>query len=86
MGSGTEVERFDFKAAIEQFAKRIEEVAREIVDAVKSRQQRAAENLEAARLENSLVFQVDDEPIPRVDTPVANPNSSSRSSSIALAT
>ena len=32
-----------------------------------------------------MVFQVDDEPIPGVDTPAANPNSSSRSSSIALA-
>lgn len=37
-------------------------------DAVKPRQQCAAENLEAARLENSLVFQFDDEPIPGVDS------------------
>ena len=84
MGSGTEVKRDDFKTAVEQFAKRMVEVAREIDDAVKSRQQRAAENFEAARLKNSLVFQVDDELIPGVDTPAANSNSS-RSSSIALA-
>lgn len=40
----------------------------------------------SARLENSLVFQVDDELISEVDAPAANPNSSSQSSSIALAT
>ena len=45
---------------------------------VKSRQAKAAENLAAARLENSFVFQIDDEPIPGVDIP------SSGSSSIAL--
>ncbi len=82
-GSGTEVERDDFKAAVEQFAERMDTVAREIDDAVKLYQQRAAENLEAARLENSLVFQIDDEPFPGVDTP-ANFNYS-QSSSIALA-
>ena len=37
MGSGTEVERDDFKTAVEQFAKQMEEVAREIDDTVKSR-------------------------------------------------
>lgn len=37
MGSGTEVERDDFKTAVEQFAERMDTVAREIDDAVKSR-------------------------------------------------
>lgn len=44
-------------------------VAQEIDDALKTRQQRAAENLEVARLENSLIFQLDDKPIPGVDIP-----------------
>lgn len=45
MGSGTKVKRDDFKTAVEQFAKQMEELGREIDNAVKSRQQRAAENL-----------------------------------------
>lgn len=72
LGSGTEVEKDDFKTAVEQFATRMKMVAQEINDSVKSRQQRAAKNLEAARLESSLVFEIDDEPIPGVDTPVSN--------------
>lgn len=83
MGSGTEVERDDFKTAVEQFAERMQIVAQEIEDSVKSRQQRAAENLEAARLENSLIFEID-EPIPGVDTPVASSSTQSTSRSIAL--
>lgn len=69
MGSGTEVERHDFKTAVEQFADRMNTVAQEINDAFKYRQLKAAENLAAARLENSLVFQIDDEPIAGVDLP-----------------
>lgn len=49
LGSGTEVEKDDFKTAVEQFATRMKTVAQEINDSVKSRQQRATENLEAAR-------------------------------------
>lgn len=79
MGSGTEVERNDFKTAVETFAERIRIVAQEIEDSVQSRKAKAAESLAAARLENSLVFQLDDEPITGVDTP-----SGSTTSSIAL--
>lgn len=61
----------------------MEEVTRDINNIVKLRQQQAAENLEVARLENFLVFQVDDELIPRIDTPAAN--LFSQSLSIALA-
>lgn len=68
MGSGTEVEQNDFKAAVEQFSKRYQEVAAELDNADQIRQERAAENLEAANLEASLVFDLDDEPIPGVDT------------------
>lgn len=80
MGSGTEVERNDFKTAVEQFAERMRTVALEIEVSVRSRKIKAAESLAAARLESSLVFQLDDEPIPGVDTP-----SGSTPSSIALA-
>lgn len=83
MGSGTEVERNDFKAAVEQFAQHMDTVAQDIEDSVKSRQQKAAENLEAARLENALIFEIDDEPISGVDTPNTN-RSSTPGSSIAL--
>lgn len=54
-------------------------VAQEIEDSVQSQKTKAAESLAAACLENSLVFQLDDEPIPGVDTP-----SGSNTSSIAL--
>lgn len=81
MGSGTEVERNDFKAAVEQFAHHMETVAQDIEDSVKTRQQKAAENLETARLENALIFEIDDELIPGVDTPN---RSSTPGSSIAL--
>ena len=83
MESGTEFEQDDFKAVVEQFTKQMEEVARDIDNVVKLHQQWAAENLKAARLENSLVFQVDDKPIPGVDTSAIN--SSFWLSSIALA-
>lgn len=44
-----------------------------------------AEILKAAWIENTLIFQIDDEPIPGVDTPPTNRNCSSISgSSIAL--
>lgn len=55
-------------------------VALEIEDSVWSQKIKAAESLAAARLESSLVFQLDDEPIPGVDTP-----SGSTPSFIALA-
>lgn len=81
MGSGTEVERNDFKTAVETFAERMRNVAQEIEDSVQARKAKAAESLAAARLENSLVFQLDDEPIPGVDTS----SGSTTSASIALA-
>ena len=83
MGSGTEVERNDFKTTVETFAARMETVAQDIHDALKTRQQRAAENLEAARLENTLIFQLSYKPIPDVDTPPTG-TQSSRELSIAL--
>lgn len=89
MGSGTEVERNDFKTAVETFAEQMKIVASDIDDSVKTRQQKIAENLEAARLENSLIFEIDDEPIPGIDAPERTSTATSRAvtpgSSIALA-
>lgn len=56
MGSGTEVERDDFKSAVKQFTKRWKTVANKIKNMVKTRKEQAAENLEATRLEKSLIF------------------------------
>lgn len=64
----TEVERNDFKIAIKIFAACIETVAQDINDALKTCQQQAVENLEATILENSLIFPLDNEPIPDIDT------------------
>lgn len=44
-------------------------VALDISNSVKIHQEIIVENLEAARLENSLIFQIDDEPIFGIDTP-----------------
>lgn len=44
-------------------------MANEIEDMVKTYQERVAKNLKAAQLENSLIFQIDDELIPGIDIP-----------------
>lgn len=68
MRSDTEVERNDFKTAVETFAKQMKIVTQEIEDSVQSQKAKAAKSLAATCLGNSLVFQLDDEPIPGVDT------------------
>lgn len=85
MGSGTEVERNDFKASVETFLGRMKVVKEEVNESVKSARQKSAEIYGAARVESALVFDIDDEPIPGVDTP-ASPSigSSSRGASIVL--
>lgn len=72
------MERNNFKTVVEQFANRIKTVSQDIEDSVRSRKQKAVGSLTAARLESSLVFQIDDELILGVDTP------SGSTSSIAL--
>lgn len=79
MGSGTEMERNDIKAAVEQFAGRWHTVTDEISDTVKTRQTRAAEILEAARLESSQGSNVTNELIRDVDTPSNSPTGSTGS-------
>ena len=68
MGSGTQVEQDDFKAAVEKFRERIEIVKNELSLAVKDKQAQAAELFEAVRLQRAMVFELDDEPIPGIDS------------------
>lgn len=85
MRSDTKIEQNNFKGVIEKFAECMEFVTLEIDNSVKTCQQKVAEILEAAWIENALIFQIDDELIPGVDTPPTNKNCSSISeSSIAL--
>lgn len=56
MGFDIEVEKNDFKTAIETFAKQIRIVAQEIEDSVQSQKAKAVKSLVAACLDNSLVF------------------------------
>ena len=56
MGSDTEVERNDFKTAVETFAEQMKIVVEEIENAVQSRKVKAVESLGTAHVENSLVF------------------------------
>lgn len=69
MGSGTKVEKDDFKSVVKQFTKHWQTMANKIEDMIKTRQERVAENLEAAQLENSRIFQIDNELISSVDIP-----------------
>lgn len=85
MGSGTEVKRNEFKASVKTFFGRIKAVKEEVNRSVESARQKAAEIYEATRVESALVFNINDEPIPGVDTP-ASPaiGSSSQGASITL--
>lgn len=86
MGSGTQVDQDDFKAAVEQFAERIKAVDEELESQVKSSQAKAAELFESARLQSAMVFGLDDEPIPGVDAPSnASSATAARTSSTSIA-
>ena len=80
MGSVTQVEQDDFKAAVEKFCGRIEIVKNELSTAVKDKQAQAAELFEAARIQRVMVFELDDESILEVDSGASAP----RGGSIAL--
>lgn len=86
MGSGTQVDQDDFKAAVEQLAERIKAVDEELESQVKSIQAEAAELYESARLQSAMVFGLDDEPIPGVDAPSNTSSAATRASSASLAT
>lgn len=55
--------------AIEIFMEQMKNMAQEIENSIQSQKTKVAENLLATYLENSLVFQLDDEPILSVNTP-----------------
>lgn len=80
MGSGIKVEWNNFKTAVNTFVEQMGIMALEIEYVYQSRKTKAAKTLAAAHLENFLVFQLDNEPIPSVNT-----LSGFISSSIALA-
>lgn len=67
-GSGTQIERDDFKATVEQFGACLEAVKNELQNSVKNKESQAAELFEAAVFElgDELVLELDDEPIPGI--------------------
>lgn len=69
MGSGTQVDQDDFKAAVEQFAGRVKAIQDELDEQVKTSKAKSAELYESARVQSAMVFGLDDEPIPGVDAP-----------------
>lgn len=70
MGSATKAERNAFKTAVGQFTDRCEFVLMENDNLVENWRQNVAENVEVARLQNSLIFQIDD------DEPISSPDAS----------
>lgn len=79
LGSGNEELRGDFKAAVEDFTERVHEVAEDVQEQAKDKYLKAQEAYETGRLENSMVFAVDDEPIPGFDAPVSSTRGSTPS-------
>ena len=68
MGSGTQVEQDDYKAAVERFANRMNIVQKEMNLAVKGKQTQAAELFEAAKLQSAMVFGIGDKPIAGIES------------------
>ncbi len=68
MGSSTQVEQVDFKAVVEQFAIRVNEVQLEVDSAVKDKQTQAAELFEAAKLQSAIGFGLYDESIAGIES------------------
>ena len=77
IGSGTQLEQDDFKAAVKKFCGRIEIVKNKLSTAVKDKQAQAAEFFEAARIQRAMVFELDDESIPGVDSGASAPRGGS---------
>lgn len=67
MGSSTQVEQNDFKAAIKKFHECIEIVKNKLSSLVKDKEGQAAELFKAVRLQKTMVFECDNESIPKVD-------------------
>lgn len=69
MRSGTEIEKNDFKVVMGQFTQLMQTVDQGIEDLVKTRQQKVAESLKVAKLENAWILKIDDKLILGVDIP-----------------
>ncbi len=68
MSSGTDVKHNDFKASIETFLSQMKAIKEEVNKSVKSAWQKVAEIYEVTHIESVLVFEIDDKPIPGVNT------------------
>lgn len=55
------------RETISRFVELMKAGASDISDSMRTQRQQIAENIKAARLENSLIFQTDDEPISSVE-------------------
>ncbi len=86
MGSGTQVDQGDFKAAVKQFAESIKVIDEELESQVKLSQAKAAELFESACFQIARVFELDDEPISGVNA-LSNSSSATaaRASSVSIA-
>ena len=84
IGSGTRIDQDDFKAAVDQFSKRLKMVEKELDTQVKSQKEHAAELYEAARLQSAMAFGLDNKPILGVDAPSNSSGIRTASSSISL--
>ena len=68
MGSGTQMEQDDLKAAVEQFAIRVNKVQLEIDSAVKDKQTQIAELFGPTKLQSAMVFGLDNKPITGIES------------------
>lgn len=69
MGSDTKVERNSFKIAVKTFTEQMKNIANNINNSIKTKQEKIAKYKEAAWFENLLIFQIDDKLIPNIDIP-----------------
>ncbi len=63
MGFGTQVDQDNFKITMEQFADQIKAIEKEIANQTKTQQAKVAKLHKSGRLQSSMVFDIDDEPI-----------------------
>ena len=83
MGSGTQVEQDDFKEAVEKFGGQIDVVQKNLDLAVNNKRAQAAKLFEASKLQNEMVYGLNDEPISGVEA-AANLGPSSRTIALNL--
>ncbi len=69
MKTDIKIERNNFKHLIKKIVEQIKAVTKKISQSVKTPQKKTTRNLQATTLENSMIFQIDDEIILSFDTP-----------------